>query len=190
MSEVQNTTPTAASRNESGSTRQENPPVAGAPSPPPRARAKRKLDAQKQTEICAMISVGCSVRTTAKMVGCSSQAIHKLANKDPAFEQRIRRAYMMSEFTPLNTIFVASRTHWRAAAWLLERLNRQEFGRRSPEMVTPQELKQVIFRFGDELMSVIPDPETRQRVYEHVEKAFQGREHEDPSVARVRCHGV
>jgi hypothetical protein len=154
----------------------------------PRLRKRRKLAETQQTEVCAAIAVGCSVRSAARLVGCSSQAILQLANRDPAFQARIQRAYMMAEFTPLKTIFLASRTHWRAAAWLLERLNRQEFGRTNPDTMTRDQFNDELALLGERLKQLNPNGEVRRAIHETFCMMQKLPAHLDPYEEPVRHH--
>jgi len=85
--------------------------------PKSKSRRKRKLTDEVQTQICSMISVGCSRRTAARLAGCSESAIRKLSRCDEAFATRLRDASMRREIFPLRNIINASQTRWRAAAW-------------------------------------------------------------------------
>jgi len=65
--------------------------------PIPKSCKKRKLTDETQTQICAMISVGCSMRRAARLAGCSESAIRNLLRRDEAFAKRLREASMRRE---------------------------------------------------------------------------------------------
>src|SRR5262249_52522796 len=69
--------------------------------PTRKTRKKRKLTDEAQTQICAMIGVGCSLRTAARLAGCSESAIRNLARHDDAFATRLREASVRREVFPL-----------------------------------------------------------------------------------------
>lgn len=138
--------------------------------PKPKVRKKRKLTAEVQTEICAMISVGCTRRGAARMAGCSETAIRKLACRDEAFATRFRQACMRREVFPLRNIINAGQTHWRAAAWYLSRLNPDEYGYRRAETVTPREVERWIKKLVHELLVAIEDEPTRARLREVLDR--------------------
>ena len=45
--------------------------------------------------------------------------------RNAEFAERIRKATMMAEVDPLNSIRQMARSNWRAAAWYLERVHPQ-----------------------------------------------------------------
>ena len=138
--------------------------------PKPKVRKKRKLTAEVQTEICAMISVGCTRRGAARMAGCSETAIRKLACRNEAFATRFRQACMRREVFPLRNIIHASQTHWRAAAWYLSRLNPEEYGYRKPDMVTPRVIEKWTTALVKDISAAIQDPTTFRRILEVFER--------------------
>jgi hypothetical protein len=129
-------------------------------------RKKRILTDQTQAEICAMISVGCSLRTAARLAGCSEAAIRKLTRRDQAFAKRFREASMRREVFPLRNIINASQTRWRAAAWFLSRLNPAEYGYRKPETISPQMLREWTTALAGAIMKAVEDDATLERIVE------------------------
>jgi hypothetical protein len=132
----------------------------------PKPRRKRILTDQTQAEICAMISVGCSLRTAARLAGCSEAAIRNLARRDEAFAKRFREASMRREIFPLRNIINASQTRWRAAAWFLSRLNPAEYGYRKPEAISPQMLREWTTALAGAIMKAVEDDATLERIVE------------------------
>ncbi|QDU54976.1 helix-turn-helix domain-containing protein [Aeoliella mucimassa] len=90
---------------------------------------KHVLDEVKQREICALITAGMSLRKVARYVGCDRKTIYRERQADPEFDRRVRRAEMAADLTPLELMRRAAATHWRAAAWMLERRERREAAR-------------------------------------------------------------
>jgi hypothetical protein len=99
----------------------------------------RVLDAVKRAEICAMVSVGCTFRTTARCAGCSPAAISMLMRRDEAFRDQVARALAQRELIPLAHMREASKRSWRAAAWLLERTVKGTYRRGNEEDPTDLE---------------------------------------------------
>ena len=85
------------------------------------------LDEIKQREILAILSVGCSRRTAAKYVGCAPSTIQNTAERDEKFAEKLDRGENQAVVTHMTNINKAAKKaqYWRAAAWALERLNRQ-----------------------------------------------------------------
>lgn len=86
----------------------------------------RVLDEGKKREICALVTAGMSLSNVARYVGCHRATIYKQRKHDAEFEQQMRRAGMRAVLSPLEAMRRAASTHWRAAAWLLERQERLE----------------------------------------------------------------
>jgi hypothetical protein len=96
---------------------QATPPIS-APTPIGRPRA---LDEIKLAQICSLISVGCGLEKAARYVGCAASTIRREARRNHEFAQQLRRASMASEMEAYRAIQRAASTHWRAAAWFINR---------------------------------------------------------------------
>lgn len=101
----------------------------------------RALDNVKCREVCALIAAGCGIEAAAHYVGCTSITIRREAMRNPDFYERLRNAELAAQISPLQAIRKAADTHWRAAAWFLERTKPQEFGRRAPDTISPNDVK-------------------------------------------------
>ena len=106
----------------------------------------RFLDDAKCREICALLSVGCRPDTAAFYVGCTVVTIRRELQRNPDFRQRYREAQVAARVGPLRALRSAAQTHWRAAAWLLERNYPQEFARRGAYSFTSADFKDHISR--------------------------------------------
>ncbi|MBR0236649.1 MAG: hypothetical protein IJQ39_01020 [Thermoguttaceae bacterium] len=91
----------------------------------------------KQREILALLSVGCSRRTAARYVNCTQKAIDELAQTNPDFAEKLRRAEANLEIESIKNMFNAAKQekNWRASAWLLERKSPQEFLKKKPDVI-------------------------------------------------------
>lgn len=90
----------------------------------------RVLDDVKKREICALVTAGMSLAKVARYVGCHPKTIARERQACAEFDERMRRADMAAELSPLEAMRRASATHWRAAAWMLERGDRRADRRR------------------------------------------------------------
>ncbi len=107
-------------------------PAPAADSPKPRKPGRpAKLDGKAKTQIVAMIAVGCSRARAARLAGVRPSALAMLTKRDPAFAEEIKQAEKRREMEALASIRRASGKSWRAAAWLLERTMRRQYGRPS-----------------------------------------------------------
>ena len=116
------------------------------------------LDEGKKREIVAILSVGCSRRTAARYVGCDHSTIRRTAQRDSAFDEQLRHAENQHEFTYLKNIQQAATKpqYWRAAAWVLERIFPQKYARRGPDVITVDQIKQVLTQLVDVIIQEVP----------------------------------
>jgi hypothetical protein len=117
-----------------------NPPDGRKPGRPP------VLDDDKRRTIIAMLTNGSSARVAAAYVGCAPTTIARTAGRDPDFAAELARAQQNAEIEALRFLRKAARKdrYWRAAAWLLERRNPDDFARREPNVITEDQLRQVL----------------------------------------------
>ena len=119
---------------------------------------KRFLDGYKRREILAILGVGCSRATAAKYVGCSVVTIQNTADRDPQFAEQLRRKEHVSEIAYLENIQKAARTerYWRAAAWALERINPDKYGRRGADVITVDQIRALMAQFSEVVVEEVP----------------------------------
>jgi hypothetical protein len=104
------------------------------------------LDETKRGTVVALVANGSSRRVAARYVGCAPSTITRTAARDPQFGAELAHAEQMAEINLLRAIQAAGKKpkYWRAAAWLLERRNVNDFGRRSPNMLTDEQVAEMI----------------------------------------------
>jgi hypothetical protein len=87
------------------------------------------LDNQKRWQVITLIANGSSRRVAADYVDCSPATITRTADRDPDFAAQLARAEQNLEIDLLRSLRAAAQKerYWRAAAWLLERKNREDF---------------------------------------------------------------
>jgi IS30 family transposase len=124
----------------------------------------RALDEVKLREISALISAGCGLEGAARYVGCAASTIRREARRNPEFNEQLRRAHLAAELGPLNAMRNAAHTHWRAAAWLLERTNAQRFAKQNVRHVKPEHLQQFTEMIGNLLQQEVTDRNARRRI--------------------------
>jgi len=124
----------------------------------------RLLDETKQREICALVSAGCSLMTAARYVGCSTTTIRREALRNVAFDDRLRRAELTAQFSPLQAMRRAADKHWRAAAWLLEHTDPDQFGRRYATQCSPDVMDQFVNEVFKLVRDEVNDPQVVRRL--------------------------
>jgi hypothetical protein len=136
------------------------------------------LDDIKRGEIVALISAGCGISDAARYVGCSVNTINRDASRDPSFHKRMREAFLAAELKPLQSLRQASTHHWRAAAWLLKRMNPDRYARKKEGTYTELDFQD----FADQLIYVVRheilDQEVLNRIGRRISSVRNRWEHE------------
>ena len=116
------------------------------------------LDETKKSEIVAILSVGCSQRLAARYVGCAPATIRHTAARDHTFADKLRVVTYNAEIGLLRQIRNAAKKeqYWRAAAWALERVYPQRYARRGPDVITVDQIGQLLARFAQILTEEVP----------------------------------
>jgi hypothetical protein len=128
----------------------------------------RALDHVKQREVIASVNAGFSIDRAARYVGCAPSTIRRECRRNPEFDRDLRRACFSAELYPLQALREAARKYWRAAAWLLERLDPARFGKPRPGYVKPEELEAFTSIFSGIISREVADPKERQRIYDRL----------------------
>ncbi len=138
--------------------------------------ARRALDDVKKKEIVAILAVGCSQAMAAKYVGCSSATIRREAERDPKFARQIRQAKGNMELGLIRNIRDAAKKeqYWRAAAWALERCFPERYARRSPDVITAEQFREIFMLFAERIVAMIPDEKRRQDIVKDAERLVRG----------------
>jgi hypothetical protein len=124
------------------------------------------LDHVKKREILAILTVGCSRRTAARYVGCAAATIQNTADRDAEFAAQLHHANHAAEIEYAKSIEKAAKKeqYWRAAAWALERLNPEDYGKRSPGKLTPEEVRTLLTRLTEILLDEVPVARRRKQM--------------------------
>jgi hypothetical protein len=124
------------------------------------------LDGNKQREILAIVSVGCSQRVAAGYVHCSPRTIRRTARRDPAFADRLQQARHNPEIFYLKSIQKAARKeqYWRAAAWALERTIPEKYARRGPDVITAGQIGVLMAQFAAIIVNEVPVARYRKNI--------------------------
>ena len=108
------------------------------------AGRQRVLDDAKQREVCALVSAGCSLAAAARYVDCAPRTIRREARRNAAFAERFRKARVTAQLSPLQAMNRAAATHWRAAAWMLERSDPDNFAPRVTPAFRPKQAQALV----------------------------------------------
>ena len=135
------------------------------------------LDEFKIGRIVGLISVGASRRAAARSVGCHVSTISRRIARDPNFARRMMDAETLCQTRPMQAMHLALEKNWRAAAWLLERLQPEQFAKRAPKTYTLVQVREVVDRILEEVLPRVADEaahdEIRQTADRYVEEIEQ-----------------
>jgi hypothetical protein len=136
-----------------------------------RKSRRRVLDNVKQRELLAILSVGCSQTMAAKYVGCSPATIRREAARDAKFAEELAKAKGNAELGLVRNIRKAANKeqYWRAAAWALERMFPEKYARRGPDVLTVEQLAEVLDQLMERVMRHVPVGRYRQNIIKDVE---------------------
>jgi IS30 family transposase len=133
----------------------------------------RALDEVKRREVCALVAAGCGIEQAARYICCAPSTIRREALRNPDFHEQLRRSELSAQLSPLRAMQQAASTHWRAAAWMLERANPEQFARRDPMRLSPEELAAAFEKFFETINEEISDPALSRRVYNRLTAAIE-----------------
>jgi hypothetical protein len=131
----------------------------------PAAIASRNiLDADKRQTIVSLLANGSSRRVAARFIGCAPSTITYTAARCPEFAERLVRAEQTAEVGLLQRVQAAAKLekHWRAAAWLLERRNPEDFAARAPRLLSGDQVAAVLEQIIEVLRDDLPEENCRR----------------------------
>lgn len=137
----------------------------------------RHLDEVKRREIIALVTAGCSVADAARYVGCAASTIHRERHQNEPFEKSLRQAQLDAQLEPLRAMRIAASTHWRAAAWMLERTCPDRFARRPANEFRKQKaqalISQIHAAIDDEVLTPSQNFRLKKRATAAIESAVR-----------------
>jgi hypothetical protein len=152
----------------------------------------RVLDDAKRNHVTTLLSVGFGLREAARYVGCSVNTIRRAMQRDAEFANNIQSAEIRAQLDAIRGVRAAASTHWRAAAWFLERTNPQRFARPSLRAFSPDEIQAVFEDVITAAVDEIDDSELRARVCRRLmlAGAHAARALDSDPTRRVDSHSV
>lgn len=133
----------------------------------------RVLDEGKQREVCALVSAGCSLETAAEFVNCAPNTIRREIERDASFGARYREAKLGAQLSPLRMMRQAAASHWRAAAWLLERTGPDQFARQPPPAFRAKQARTLVDGVLAILGAEIDNPPLLNRLRKQIRQLAQ-----------------
>jgi hypothetical protein len=135
----------------------------------------REFTPPKRRELLDHIARGATVEEAAQVVGVSLRTVQRAAKFDEHFDHELQLALHTAPVDLHQLMLRAARTHWRAAAWLLERTDPDHFAKRPPNSCRPETLQDVSAWLIETALEAT-GPEHREAVYRRMrtvaDKAF------------------
>ena len=124
------------------------------------------LDHAGRQAVIALLRNGSSRRIAARYLGCAPSTITRTAARDPAFAAQLVQAEQSAEIHLLRSVQAAAKEmkYWRAAAWLLERRNAEDFGLRPPQLFTSRQVVELFARVAEILRGDLPEENCRRAI--------------------------
>jgi len=119
------------------------------------------LDQSKRAYVCRLIGMGYTRRMAARQVQCSHTTIARTAARDPLFALDLANAETEVDGEALRLVRAAAREqkYWRAAAWLLERRNPEEYGRRTAHAFSGDQVMAMLAQIFSDTLPRLPAEE-------------------------------
>ena len=138
----------------------------------PHIRGRRRcLNQAKKVEVCDLVAHGATVEEAADVINVSLRTIQREMKLDEDFHHEVQVSLGHAP-DPLKLMQQAARAHWRAAAWLLERTNPEQYARRPKSSASPEQFEAGLqFALEAALEAVLP--EQRTAVHQHVQAACE-----------------
>jgi hypothetical protein len=135
----------------------------------------REFTHPKRRELLQHIGQGATVEEAASIVGVSLRTVQRAAKHNEFFDHDLQLAVHAAPVDPYTMVARAARTHWRAAAWLLERTDPDRFAKRPPNSCRPETLMDISAWLIETALEATA-PEQRETVYRRMQavadKAF------------------
>jgi hypothetical protein len=124
----------------------------------------REFTHQRRRELIDHIGQGATVEEAAQIVGVTLRTVQREAKSNEFFHHDLQLALHAAPADSEKLVRRAARTHWRAAAWLLERTDPDRFAKRPPNSCSPETLMDISNWLIESALEATP-PEHRSAVY-------------------------
>jgi hypothetical protein len=132
--------------------------------------SSRIMTPERRTKLCELIAQSHTIEEASEAIGVSIRTVQRERKRDEDFDHEVRLALQQTP-DPLKLMEQAARTHWRAAAWLLERQNPEEYARKPVNVTTAKKVAAAL-RFVQETALEAAPEACREAIYKHVQAAI------------------
>jgi len=125
------------------------------------------MDTAKKVKFAQLVRESHSLEEAAEWIDVSIRTIQRERRRDEDFDHEVRLAQQASP-DPLRLMENAARTHWRAAAWLLERTRPEQYARKPANTARDFQVEAALGMLLEAALAATA-PEQRAAFYQQVE---------------------
>jgi len=149
---------------------------------------------EETKEFCAIISLGCDHETACKYLGWSTVRLRRELRLNTSFVKQLARAEATPEINHMRNLRNAAQDekHWRTSVWWLERRAPERYGRRSPEVITTDQLQQVIEQLADVIVDEVSSQAERKLLlirFSEIAGSLHGEEQPESAGSEAHLEG-
>jgi hypothetical protein len=131
----------------------------------------RVLTPELRVKLCELVRESSTIVQAAEALGVSLRTVQRERKYDEDFDHELRLA-LSAPPDPLKLMQAAARTHWRAAAWLLERTRPEQYARRPTNMAHAGQVNHAVNAVMEAVLQLLP-PAEQERLFPFIDAACQ-----------------
>lgn len=133
--------------------------------------SSRIMTPERRAKLCELLAESHTIEEASEAVGVSIRTVQRERKRDEDFDHEVLLALQKTP-DPLKLMEQAARTHWRAAAWLLERRNPEEYARKPVNATSAKKVATALRFVQETALEAVPE-EFREALYKHVQAALE-----------------
>lgn len=133
--------------------------------------SSRIMTPERRAKFCELIAESHTIEEASEAVGVSIRTVQRERKRDEDFDHEVLLALQKTP-DPLKLMEQAARAHWRAAAWLLERQNPEEYARKPVNTTSPKKVATALRFVQEAALEAVPK-EFHEALYKHVQAAME-----------------
>ncbi|BBO33765.1 hypothetical protein [Lacipirellula parvula] len=132
---------------------------------------ERVFTEEMKVKFCELVRKSYSLAEAAQGVGVTLRTVQRYRREEEDFDQEVRMA-KLSKPDPLKLMESAARTHWRAAAWLLERTKPETYARKRGDLASGLKVTKALRLMMETALANTPE-EARSELFKHLDKTYE-----------------
>jgi hypothetical protein len=131
----------------------------------------RVFTEEMKVKFCQLVRESYSLAESAGAVGVTLRTVQRYRREEEDFDQEVRMA-KLAKPDPLKLMESAARTHWRAAAWLLERTKPETYARKRGDLASGLKVAKALRLMMETALANTP-AEARTELFKHLDKTYE-----------------